>query len=566
MDPGAPPVAPPEFQVYNSYAIDPQYARGFTAFWVSLVGVAVLISLPGLLRSIRRGRVYTGVGIWEDLHGQSYAPVSAEEKLPPRQLTNATRPIYDYVRSKGYLLAPGLNLDIAQITVVALYYGALLFCVLHKIDLKQYPNRAGFMSLAQLPVIFVFASKNGILSVLLGRGYEKLNFLHRWAGRGLLLSATIHGSLWIRNHLLEAPYLMKGLKEGQGMAAYGTLCLIVLTSLSPIRRAAYQVFFFLHVIGYVGFFIIICYHTPYAVPWIFPPIAFYAFDLLFRMIRFRIKDVTLVAADQQMTLIHVHDCDGGWTAGQHVRVRAFFGGRVFESHPLTICTAPPATSCAEGSRGLLLGARVQGPWTRALNALAQEQEKGVQISVMLDGPYGGCTIDLADYENVLFVAGGSGVTFTLGLLDDLVGRVVKHGRAKGERTRRVEFAWCIRSFGCIFWFAPLFLDIANKAKGSSIDVHFSIYVTCLCNPEAVPDIPGFDVTMDKPSMRSHMALFLNGSDKEAGNLAATGGGLGVAVCGPNDLIREGQNTIATLSPAQVKRLGGVSLHTEHFSL
>lgn len=122
---------------------------------------------------------------------------------------------------------------------------------------------------------------------------------------------------------------------------------------------------------------------------------------------------------------------------------------MFESHPLTICIAPSATSCSEGSRGLLLGARVQGPWTRALNELAREQEKGVQISVMLDGPYGGCSIDLADYENVLLVAGGSGVTFTLGMLDDLVGRIVKHGRAKGERTRRVEFAWCIRSFGTL---------------------------------------------------------------------------------------------------------------------
>ena len=100
------------------------------------------------------------------------------------------------------------------------------------------------MSVAQLPVIFLFASKNGILSLLLGRGYDKLNFLHRWAGRAILMTTTIHGSLWIRNHLTQAPELMKGLKEGQGMAAYGTLCLIVISSLGPVRRAAYQLFFF----------------------------------------------------------------------------------------------------------------------------------------------------------------------------------------------------------------------------------------------------------------------------------------------------------------------------------
>jgi hypothetical protein len=39
-----------------------------------------------------------------------------------------------------------------------------------------------------------------------------------------------------------------------------------------------------------------------------------------------------------------------------------------------------------------------------------------------------------------------GVTLTLGLLDDLVGRIVRHQRVRGERTWRVEFAWAIRSF------------------------------------------------------------------------------------------------------------------------
>jgi ferric-chelate reductase len=71
----------------------------------------------------------------------------------------------------------------------------------------------------------------------------------------------------------------------------------------------------------------------------------------------------------------------------------------------------------------------------------------VPVHVMIDGPYGGCGLDLGEYENVLLVAGGAGVTFTLGLLDYLVGRVVRHQRGRGERTRRVEFAWAVRSLG-----------------------------------------------------------------------------------------------------------------------
>ena len=111
-----------------------------------------------------------------------------------------------------------------------------------------------------------------------------------------------------------------------------------------------------------------------------------------------------------------------------------------------------------------VAARVQGDWTRALNEYALEEqarlgggseseksEKAANaaplVQVMMDGAYGGCSVDLGEYESVLLVAGGSGATFTLGLLDDIVARCVKLGRPHGEKTRRIEFAWCVRSYG-----------------------------------------------------------------------------------------------------------------------
>jgi ferric-chelate reductase len=114
-------------------------------------------------------------------------------------------------------------------------------------------------------------------------------------------------------------------------------------------------------------------------------------------------------------------------------------------------SAPPSSSCLT-SPGLLLAARVNGDWSRALNAYAMKEkdsgdEWGPQVQVMMDGPYGGCSLDLGLYESILLVAGGSGVSFTLGLLDDIVARCVKLGRREGERTTRIEFAWCTRSFG-----------------------------------------------------------------------------------------------------------------------
>lgn len=156
--------------------------------------------------------------------------------------------------------------------------------------------------------------------------------------------------------------------------------------------------------------------------------------------------------------IRVADCNDGWVAGQHIRLRVFFSRHVFESHPLTILSAPPSISCLSTSN-LKLAARVTGRWSRDLNNHAFKieepvddsslglQEHETPVRVMIDGPYGGCSIDLGDYENVLLIAGGSGVTFTLGLLDDIVGRCIKLGRRGEEQTRRIEFVWCVRSSG-----------------------------------------------------------------------------------------------------------------------
>ena len=134
---------------------------------------------------------------------------------------------------------------------------------------------------------------------------------------------------------------------------------------------------------------------------------------------------------------------------------------MFESHPFTILSAPPSHSCLS-SPGLILAARTNGDWTRALNNYTLKEQERLQVKekseggpsalvqVMLDGPYGGSSIDLGRYESALLVAGGSGITFTLGLLDDIVGRCTKLGRSQGERTRKIEFAWCIKSFGDFF--------------------------------------------------------------------------------------------------------------------
>lgn len=587
----AAPVVPSNFQIYNSYVEDPKWQIKFTIIWCSGVALAVAVSVPSLVLGLRHGRSLKGITGISETNGYQSAHSDDKELLPTSRRGRRLVGAWSALVSPMHWSPPKLELNFGQIIVLSAYLTAVLVCIIKDAPLISNPNRAGFLALAQFPVVFLFATKNSILSLLLGpgNGYEKLNFMHRMAGRAMFLAGCIHGSLWIRNHLQYGLAILGPQKETSGVASLALLCIIVLTSLRPVRRLFYEYFFVIHVLTYVAFFVTICYHTIYASPWIFPPLAFYGADVLLRLFRYRIKDATLTAQDAHMTLIRVHNCDDGWLAGQHVRLRVFFSNRVFESHAFTILSAPPSHSCLS-SPGFLLAARSDGDWTQALNNYTRKEQERLQIKensecdsaafvqVMLDGPYGGSSVDLGLYESVLLIAGGSGVTFTLGLLDDIVGRCVKLGRSQGERTRRIEFTWCIRSFGQIGWFAPMLVDIATAASNSTIDLHISIFVTCLCDPEAVPHIPNSIVTLSRPSVKVLLKDFISlspSSEKEDSvetrfdrTQESHGSGGGVAVCasGPESLTREAQNAVARLGLTTSMDVGGIALHTELFTL
>ncbi|KAG1773263.1 iron reductase [Suillus placidus] len=587
----AAPVVPSSLQIYNSYVEDPKWQTKFTIIWCSGVALAVAVSVPSLILGLRHGRSLKGIVGISETNGYRSAHSDGQEPPPTSRRGRRLVGAWNALVSPTYWSPPGLGLNLGQIIVLSAYLTAVLVCIIKDAPLISNPNRAGFLALAQFPVVFLFATKNSILSLLLGpgNGYEKLNFMHRMAGRAMFLAGCIHGSLWIRNHLQYGLSILGPQKETSGVASLALLCIIVLTSLRPVRRLFYEYFFVIHILTYVAFFVTICYHTIYASPWIFPPLAFYGADVLLRLFRYRIKDATLTAPDAHMTLIRVHNCDDGWLAGQHVRLRIFFSNRVFESHALTILSAPPSHSCLS-SPGFLLAARSDGDWTRALNNYTRKEQERLRINeksesdsaafvqVMLDGPYGGSSVDLGLYESVLLIAGGSGVTFTLGLLDDIIGRCVKLGRSQGERTRRIEFTWCIKSFGQIEWFAPMLIDIATAASNSTIDLHISIFVTCLCDPEAVPHIPNSIVTLSRPSVQDLLKDFISLSPisenedsveirlDESQKSHGLGGGVAVCASGPESLTREAQNAVARLGLTMSMDVGGIALHTELFTL
>lgn len=132
----------------------------------------------------------------------------------------------------------------------------------------------------------------------------------------------------------------------------------------------------------------------------------------------------------------------------------------------------------------------------------------------------------------------------------------------------------------------------TAALSSSFDLHISIFVTCICNPDAIPSIPNSDVTIYRPSVtallremttapptasgdvQSLSAASLDEDVEEIGEKVVRsklpwiglGGGVGVCASGPESLIREAQNAVAKLGVVRGREIGGIGLHSELFAL
>jgi ferric-chelate reductase len=120
----------------------------------------------------------------------------------------------------------------------------------------------------------------------------------------------------------------------------------------------------------------------------------------------------------------------------------------------------------------------------------------------------------------------------------------------------------------------MLMDIATAASDSSIDLHISIYVTCLCDPEAVPAIPNSIVILSRPSVHGLLASFINLPCEKDDSIETqsdeiqkhSGGGVAVCASGPESMTREAQNAVARIGLTASMEVGGIALHTELFSM
>jgi hypothetical protein len=224
--------------------------------------------------------------------------------------------------------------------------------------------RCGVVTVGQIPLIFLLAGKNNIIGYLSGISYERLNWLHRWCARCMLLTATLHMGYFLTNWA-RYDYIGYKLKNDQiswkGLVAWCTLVWIVFSSMTPIRGWNYELFVVQHLVSFAVFIGFVYIHIPptmTAYVWI--PVALYFFDRVIRAGRALYANVSLFHPRQRQlgqmtgfwackaeftplphntTRVVIQNHPISWTPGQHVFLSCQ-SVLPLQSHPFTVTSIP----------------------------------------------------------------------------------------------------------------------------------------------------------------------------------------------------------------------------------
>lgn len=493
-------------------------------------------------------------------------------------------------------VGPGSVATVSELLFILGYIATMLVLLLidtNDLDTWFYEDRAAHLASCQLPLVVALAGKNNIISWFTGVSHEKLNILHRAAARTCLLFLWLHAVARASSGLPEQFEFTHGwMRWGAvGLAAF-TLAAIL--SLRPIRNAFFEFFLISHIV-LIGIFLIAGFlHTrhPGFGEYLWPALVVWAFDRVLRGARlvwnnrFGVSKekhhctatAELISSDTvRLTLRRTFK----WRPGQHAYViLPTVSTLPTEAHPFTIASIPEASEDSK-DRDVVFLIRGREGFTGRLRDLAANGT--CTVPALVDGPYG-CPPDLTRFSTCILIAGGSGVSYTLPLLLNLV-RQAKSGKSS---VKRVVFVWSVREADHVKWISQALGEALTAAQSTSLSVDPRVYITGSTPP--TPPLPtvGYadsdrgSLNVESPisekdvkmSLPAYSALRIHHGRPSIRKLlqeeiGASAGQVSVDVAGPSGLSQSIAQVLASdiTSPMNVLRgAPSVSLHVETFGM
>lgn len=519
-----------------------------------------------------------------------------------------------------------------RILILLVYWAVIIYMMVKGAIVmdNQFFERIGYrnawITVTQVPFLYLLASRTNIIALLVGTSYEKLNWLHRWVARTMLVTATVHGwhfwSGWVYSNILEIELQMMPMVY-YGLGAWTILLWMTITSFKPFRSMAYEFFVIQHILAAIVFLWAIYVHVPKSARYnVWFAIAALCFDRVFRVgllvwqnTNFRPKrgcceaqqwighQTQLSTVGESMTVLTIKDVHFKWRAGQHLYL---WLPRVapFEVHPYTVATAHPMPdTCICNSIQLVV--RAHSGFSKRVNQFARKMEaSGTKktLTAFVVGPYGHpARWDI--FETLILISASTGASYTLPILESVL-----HSDA-ASCIKRVDFLLAARQGEEIGFYHERLHEAIEKAKSVGIELTIRIAVTGDGQFErfqatmAIPSSSASTTSHEKQtfdeevrdkdtenvegvvqpligrerrshsgaSADSHIHHTASRPDISAfikGAVEATGGETGVVVCGGQSLVAKVRTSVAKLSDERAVHKGtgaqGIYLHVEEY--
>ncbi|TXT08893.1 hypothetical protein VHUM_03021 [Vanrija humicola] len=342
-------------------------------------------------------------------------------------------------------------------------------------------DRTGIMAFYNLPLLWILAGRNDVLIWLTGWTYQSCNIFHRWAARVAVVQSIIHSAAytWLER---EEPYSELWAEQYWRTGVFATVAMTILLplSLKPIREKVYEIFLILHICLAVVVLVMLWYHVKIFDgsynPWLYACIGLWSFDRLLRIVRIVVLSFRTVSG--QNTVATMTGGSEGlirMSINSSVRINPKPGSYYFlysprsikpwENHPFTLASWDQT----EAGTTLHFLFAPQAGWTRSMQKRIAKVSDGVAPStsmrVLLEGPYGH-DHPVTSYENILLVAGGSGITALLPYVFAL------QNEPAPRHARHVTVVWVVRNAN--YAADVLAKELAPKyTQGIDIQVHVS---------------------------------------------------------------------------------------------
>ncbi|KAL7919814.1 ferric reductase NAD binding domain-containing protein [Trichoderma austrokoningii] len=360
--------------------------------------------------------------------------------------------------------APGLP-SLGHAVLVSLYVAinlALTFTNIINPAIGTLGGRAAWMALANLTVLIFLALKNTPLAFLTAWSYERLNILHQIAGYMCIGFVIIHAACY--TSYFNSMGRISVLREES--VIYGEiagLCFVIVGFAGAvIRRWWYELFYYVHMSGWIIAIVMVGLHQPMfakrIIYVVFAVAGIWVLDRLVRVTRLLVYSVnntaTLTPLPNGGTRVTLKKAPLGAVSGQHCFLW-IPSVRFSETHPFTIAAMDPMEFVVNSHDG----------FTQDLHQYALKNP-GVAVKASVEGAYGTLP-EASEYERVVLVAGGSGSTFTFGMALNML-----RDMSPKQQDKKIVFILMVKYRSHLTWFASHLETLAKDPR-----VQLQVYVT-----------------------------------------------------------------------------------------